>query len=47
VTDISIMNAPRATAWIGTLGAQIRAELLMLLRNPAALIPTMLFPIMF
>jgi ABC-2 type transport system permease protein len=41
------MNAPRANGWSGTLGAQLRAELLMLLRNPASLIPTVLFPIMF
>jgi ABC-2 type transport system permease protein len=37
----------RTVSPLSTLRAQIRAELLTLLRNPSSLVPTLLFPIMF
>jgi ABC-2 type transport system permease protein len=36
-----------ASSPIRALGAQVRTELVTMLRNPASLIPTLLFPIMF
>ena len=41
------LTVPRASSPLATLMAQIRADLLALLRNPSALIPTLLFPLMF
>ena len=38
---------PRADAWFSALTMQTRMELLSMLRNPASLIPTVLFPVMF
>lgn len=38
---------PRAGVWFSALTMQIHMELLSMLRNPASLIPTVLFPIMF
>jgi ABC-2 type transport system permease protein len=40
-------NVPRTVSPLSTLTAQIKAELLTLLRNPSSLVPTLLFPIMF
>ncbi len=40
-------NTRRTVSPLSTLTAQIKAELLTLLRNPSSLVPTLLFPIMF
>ena len=47
MTTTPALTVPRASSPLATLIAQIRADLLALLRNPSALIPTLLFPLMF
>ena len=47
MTTATLKNTPRAVSPLSTLGAQTKAELLAMFRNPSSLIPTVLFPIMF
>ncbi len=43
----TIATNPRRSSIGPALGAQVRAELTGMLRNPASLVPTLLFPVMF
>jgi ABC-2 type transport system permease protein len=47
MTTASATASPRVSTPLSTLGAQIKAEFLTMIRSPSALVPTLLFPIMF
>jgi ABC-2 type transport system permease protein len=47
MTIASAATPARGSTPFSTLGAQIKAEFLVMIRSPSALVPTLLFPIMF